>query len=239
MHAMNKKDHNKKFFINRDISWLRFNDRVLQEAQNPEVPIIERIRFLGIFSNNLDEFFRVRVATIKRMIPWGKGATEYLHMNPNVLLEQIHDIVVNHQSKFDRIYKKLFKELEGEGIYMMDDKNLNEEQLSFAHSYFIEKVRPSLVPIMLSHKLPMPDLKDMSIYLAIKLYNKKEASKATYALIEVPSEDQPRIVVLPKDGNDKHIILLEDIIRLGLPDIFSAFQYEKVEAYTIKNTRDA
>lgn len=237
--TMVKTSHKKKFFINRDVSWLYFNDRVLQEAQNPDVPIIERIRFLGIFSNNLDEFFRVRVATIKRMASWGKGAIAFLHVHPTVLLEQINGIVVKQQSKFDLTYKKLFKELEREGIFMLDDSNLNEKQLNFAHTYFLDKVRPSLVPIMLSSKMPFPYLKDRSIYLAIKLYNKKDKSNAVFALIEVPSEDQPRIVVLPKEGNDKYIILLDDIIRVGLKDIFAAFQYDRVEAYTIKNTRDA
>lgn len=229
----------KRDFVNRDISWLYFNDRVLQEAENPEVPLIERARFLGIFSNNLDEFFRVRVATIKRMTNWGKEASTVLHEDPNVLLKQIQGIVLDQQKKFDRIYKNLLKELEKENIIMHDEKSLSEKHMEFIRLFFRQKLRPSLIPIMLSNKLPFPELKDKSIYLAVKLHSEKSKTRILYALIEVPSEVLPRIMELPQEDNKRHIILLDDIIRIGLTNIFAAFQFDHIDAYTIKITRDA
>lgn len=230
---------NKEHYVNRDISWLYFNYRVLQEAENNEVPLIERARFLGIFSNNLDEFFRVRVATIRRMMNLGSEAKTVLHVDPKVLLHQIQEIVIHQQEKFNHIYKQIVKELEQEGIIMHTENSLSENHKEFIRTYFRQKVRPSLVPIMLNNKLPFPELKDKSLYLAIKLHNETEKIKSIYALIEVPSETVPRIIELPKEENKHHIILLDDIIRFGLQSIFAAFKYEKIDAYTIKITRDA
>ena len=229
----------KETYINRDISWLYFNDRVLQEAANHEVPLEERVKFLGIFSNNLDEFFRVRVATIRRMMRLGGDALPILHMEPRLLLKKIQEIVIAQQEKFNTIYHELLVEMEKEGIFMHSEKTLSEKHFDFVMEYFLQKVRPSLVPIMLSNKLPFPELKDKSIYLSIKLHGRKEKSKAIYALIEVPTEVLPRIVELPKVDKHYHFILLDDIIRFGMKTIFAAFQYEKIEAYTIKITRDA
>lgn len=228
----------KEFFINRDISWLFFNERVLQEAQDNTVPLIDRAKFLGIFSNNLDEFFRVRVATLKRMQSLGKGAVDILHEDPKILLERIQEIVIRQQLKFDKTYKKLIREFEKENIIMLDEKSLNEEQLEFVLGYFRQKIRPSLVPIMLTPRLPFPELKDRSIYLAIKLGRKKKG-KSEFALVEVPSEVMTRIVVLPTSQRKNYIILLDDIIRVGLKEIFAIFQCESIDAYTIKITRDA
>jgi len=230
-----KKEH----LINRDISWLYFNNRVLQEAANQEVPLVERARFLGIFSNNLDEFFRVRVATIRRMTSWRKEAIAELHEDPKVLLNRIQDIVIKQQDKFYRIYKNLLKEFEKENVFMLDENDLSEKHLEYIKTFFRQRVRPSLVPIMLSNKREFPRLKDKTIYLAVKIHNKEGKEKSIYALIEVPSEVLPRIIELPKEDNKRHIILLDDIIRVGLPNIFAAFQYDYIEAFTIKITRDA
>ncbi len=226
-------------FVNRDISWLYFNDRVLQEAENPNVPLVERMRFLGIFSNNLDEFFRVRVAANRRMITWRKAAIAELHMDPKTLLSNIQEIVIKQQAKFNKIYKKLVKEFESENIFMLDETKLSDKHLAFVRAYFRQKVRPSLVPIMLSNKRAFPQLKDKTVYLAVKLKIKKSKEKHIYSLIEVPSGDIPRIIELPKEENKRYIILLDDIIRVGLPSIFAAFEYDSIEAYTIKITRDA
>ena len=169
---------NTENFVNRDLSWLNFNHRVLQEAENNTVPVTERVRFLGIFSNNLDEFFRVRVANIRRMALWGKRATGILHEDPNVLLDRIQEKVIDLQSRFDRAYKEVLIELKKENIYIVDEKKLTEDQLIFARSYFKQEVRQWLVPIILTNKLPFPELKDRSIYLAVKLYKKNEKGKA-------------------------------------------------------------
>ena len=229
----------KEFFINRDISWLYFNHRVLQEAENPEVPLVERLRFLGIFSNNLDEFFRVRVATIKRMTQFGKGATTFLHEDPKILLERIQEIVIRLQDRFDTTYTRLIRELKKEHIFILDEKNLSDDQMEYVRNYFRQKVRPWLVPIMLDNKHAFPELRDKSIYLAIKLSRKKSKDKPSYALIELPSEDVSRFVELPKDREKRFIMLLDDVVRVGLEEIFAVFRFDKHEAYTIKLTRDA
>src|SRR5437868_1879025 len=133
--------------INRDISWLSFNARVLQEAEDVTVPLIERIRFLGIFSNNRDEFFRVRVATIRRMTKWGKKAKSFLGGNPDELLEHIQKIVISQQKKFEHIYLSLLKEFEKENIFFVNEKHLSKDEGEFVRAYFHDNVFPFLVPI--------------------------------------------------------------------------------------------
>ena len=226
--------------INRDISWLSFNARVLQEAADKSLPLINRIKFLGIFSNNLDEFFRVRVGTYKRMINLGKDAKSYMGENPTKVLHKIQNIVVAHQKEFDRIYAEILFELKKKNVFIVDEKSLNKTQGEFVKSYFKEKVRPLLVPIMIQHTSKLPSLRDKSIYLAVKLSHKIKNKDSRYALIQVP-DDLPRFVELPelqtKKGN--YIILLDDVIRYCLEDIFFVFNYDTYGAYTIKLTRDA
>jgi polyphosphate kinase len=226
--------------INRDISWLSFNARVLQEAADKTLPLIERIKFLGIFSNNLDEFFRVRVGTYKRMIDLGKNARYYIGENPSKVLQKIQSIVITHQKEFDRIYIEILQELKKKNIFIVDEKALSKEQGIFVKNYFKEMVRPLLVPIMIQHTNKLPYLRDKSIYLAVKLSHKIKNKDSRYALIQVP-DDLPRFVQLPhsdkKEGT--FIILLDDVIRYCLEDIFFVFNYDTYGAYTIKLTRDA
>jgi polyphosphate kinase len=226
--------------INRDISWLSFNARVLQEAADKTLPLIERIKFLGIFSNNLDEFFRVRVGTYKRMINIGKNAKYYIGENPAKVLQKIQSIVVTHQKEFDRIYEEILLELKKKNIFIVDENSISKNQGEFVKNYFKEMVRPLLVPIMIQHTNKLPYLRDKSIYLAVKLSHKIKNKDSRYALIQVP-DDLPRFVQLPasdkKDGT--FIILLDDVIRYCLEDIFFVFNYDTYGAYTIKLTRDA
>jgi polyphosphate kinase len=226
--------------INRDISWLSFNARVLQEAADKTLPLIERIKFLGIFSNNLDEFFRVRVGTYKRMIDLGKNARYYIGENPSKVLQKIQSIVITQQKEFDRIYIEILQELKKKNIFIVDEKALSKEQGIFVKNYFKEMVRPLLVPIMIQHTNKLPYLRDKSIYLAVKLSHKIKNKDSRYALIQVP-DDLPRFVQLPhsdkKEGT--FIILLDDVIRYCLEDIFFVFNYDTYGAYTIKLTRDA
>ena len=226
--------------INRDISWLSFNARVLQEAADKTLPLIERIKFLGIFSNNLDEFFRVRVGTYKRMINLGKNVKYLIHENPAKILQKIQSTVVTQQKEFDRIYAEILIEFKKKSIFIVDEKGLSKTQGAFVKNYFKEMVRPLLVPIMLQHTNKLPYLRDKSIYLAVKLSQKSKSKDSIYALIQVP-DDLPRFVQLP--SNDKKdetfIILLDDVIRYCLEDIFFVFNYDTYGAYTIKLTRDA
>jgi len=226
-------------FINREISWLSFNERVLQEASDAEVPLIERMRFLGIFSSNMDEFFRVRVATLKRMEDLGKKAKKILGGSPRKVLDDIYAIVVEQQNKFEKTYDTLLKELEKENIFIINETQLNEAQGKIVREYFQQEVRSALVPIMIGSLPEFPYLKDRAVYLAILLSDSKKKEKPRYALIEIPTDILSRFLVLPESEGKKFVILLDDIIRFGLKDIFSIFPYDTFSAYTIKITRDA
>lgn len=226
--------------VNREISWLAFNDRVLQEAMDESVPLIERVRFLGIFSNNRDEFFRVRMATLKRIITIGKKGASYLQgQDPNELLEQIQKIVIKQEKNFAQTYRKIIKELRKKDIHIIDESGANERQKDFVMEYFRTKVRSALVPILLNSKAGFPYLKEQTIYLAIKLYNKKDPEDKRFAIMEVPSKRFGRFFVLPQVNGEKYIMLLDDVIRTGLKEVFTLFNYDTIESYTIKLTRDA
>jgi polyphosphate kinase len=225
--------------INREISWLSFNERVLQEAEDPSVPLAERLKFLGIFSNNRDEFFRVRVATVKRMARLGKKAKDILGETPSELLDRIQKIVIEQQARFDRAYHNIIQDLAAQQIYVINEKQLTPEQGDSVRKYFRSKVLPSLVPIMIDSSPKFPYLKDKSSYLIIKLARFDKQKKSKYALVEVPSEALSRFFVISDDEERTFIILLDDVIRYCLDDIFSIFEYDTIEAYTIKLTRDA
>src|SRR5215813_2635034 len=139
----------KRKTIARDISWLSFNARVLQEAADPSAPLRERIRFLGIHSNNMDEFFRVRVATLKRMIQLGgKKANMHLEENPERILEEIQTIVLDQQNEFNRIWQGILKEMEAQNVFLVDEKKLNRQQQQFVKTFFEEEVRSNIIPLM-------------------------------------------------------------------------------------------
>ncbi|MGP8214110.1 MAG: polyphosphate kinase 1 [Bacteroidia bacterium] len=232
----------KNHYIPRDISWLSFNERVFQEATDKTVPLIERIKFLGIFSSNLDEFFRVRVATLKRLMEVKKNAREIMGENPRKLLKRIHETVLEQQKKVDEVYALLVKELESQKIFIVDEKKLTKEQANFVVKYFREKVLPTLAPIMIDAIPKFPFLRDKAIYFAIKLSKNGKSHKGLkYALVQIPTHLLPRFVVLPKKlkSEDRHIILLDDIIRFCLKEVFSVLNIDQADAYTIKLTRDS
>ena len=222
--------------INREISWLYFNDRVLQEASDPTVPLIDRIRFLAIFSSNLDEFYRVRVATMSRLANLNEKAKEVLGYNPKKILNQIKNVVVKQERKFNNLYENIIvKQLAEEKIFILNDKQLNVTRGAFVKNYFRERLLATLVPIMLDDGQPFPELRDRAIYFFVKLTSGK---KSRYALIEIP-DTLSRFLVLPETNNLKFIILLDDIIRYALEDIFFIFDHDTIEAYSIQLTRDA
>ncbi len=222
--------------VNREISWLFFNERVLQEAADPTVPLIERIKFLAIFSSNLDEFYRVRVATLSRLTNLNIKAKEILGYNPKKLLSQIKNVVVKQERKFHNLYENIIvKELAEERIFLLNDKQLNVARGTFVKNYFREKLLATLVPVMLDSSKPLPELRDRAIYFFVKL---TRASKVNYALIEIP-DNLSRFIVLPDTNNLKFIILLDDVIRYSLEDIFFIFEHDSIEAYSIQLTRDA
>ena len=228
----------KRRIIVRDISWLAFNGRVLQEAGDETVPLRERIRFLGIFSSNLDEFFRVRVAALRRMIEMGTKANMHLEETPEKILEEINIIVTNQQNQFNRTWSNILVELKNQKIFLITDSQLNKEQQKFVLSYFNDDVRNNIVPLMIESIQTFPNLNDKSIYLACKLSTKDESIPQRFALVSVPSR-LPRFIILPSTAEGYFIILLEDIIRFCLPNIFSYFGYDTFSSNIIKVTRDA
>src|ERR1700733_10785540 len=232
----------KRRTIVRDISWLSFNGRVLQEAADQTVPLRERIKFLGIFSNNMDEFFRVRVATLKRMIEYSGKAKINMHLElaPDKILDEIQSIVLEQQGEFNYIWDTIVKELEKEKIYLLTEKQLNKDQQKFVQTYFEEEIRSNIIPLMIESIPQFPYLRDKSIYLGVVLSRRDGAMKRKYSLIEIPSRILGRFVLLPSPNPDEHfIILLEDIIRYNLRNIFSYFGYDKYESWIFKVTKDA
>ena len=222
----------------RDISWLSFNNRVLQEAADDTVPIKERIKFLGIFSNNLDEFFRVRVATLKRMSELGNKAKVHLEINPSLILDNIHEIALQQQQQFEKIWKDIQRELKKINIQIVDETKLSSIQKRFILSYFNEEIRSHIVPLMIESIQDFPTLNDKSIYLACVLSKKDRSIPQRFALVSIPRR-LSRFIILPSKNNEKLIILLDDIIRFCLPNIFSFFGYDSFTANAIKVTRDA
>ncbi|MGC1205062.1 MAG: polyphosphate kinase 1 [Flavobacteriaceae bacterium] len=224
-------------YINREISWLQFNGRVLQEASDETVPLIERLRFLGIFSNNLDEFFKVRYATVKRIVQAGKGGKNELGgIKAAELLEIITRIVIKQQSDSLEILKNIKSKLEDEDIYSIDETQIDDKQHDFIKRYFIRKVSPALVTIILNDLVVLPNLKDSAAYLAVRLLMADD--KRQFALIEIPKNIN-RFIELPKQGNKNYIIMIDDLLRHCLGDIFNIFDYKSVSAHMIKITRDA
>jgi polyphosphate kinase len=221
--------------INRELSWLAFNHRVLQEAMDERVPLIERIRFLGIYSNNLDEFFRVRVANLRRMILVKDNEIEGYKGGPDKLYKEIRKTVLKHQTQFEATYQNIIQELTKHKIYLLDENQLIESLQEEINHFFHDQLKHDILPIMLHKNEPFPKLIDASIYLAVKIH--VSPLKTQFALLQIPS-NYSRFYQM-KDKNNDYVILLDDIIRANIDAIFSVFKYQKIEAYTFKFTRDA
>ena len=228
-----------ELYINREISWLDFNARVLQEAADQKVPLLERLRFIGIFSNNLDEFFQVRYATVQRIAQSDKtGRKIFGGKNAKDLLKAITQKVIVQQKETNKILSNIKKELEKEQIYFVNEKNVFEEHQEFLKEYFIQKVSPALMTIIISDNLAQ-DLSNNHAFLAVKLsFPDPKQLKNQYALIEIPTE-LDRFIVLPSIGNKKYVMFLDDLIRYHFHLIFNFFEYSSIEAHMIKVTRDA
>ncbi len=223
-------------FYPREISWLSFNARVLQEAADQSVPVIERLRYLGIFSNNSDEFFRVRVAEVRRLISVSSGANR---QHFEALLAAILERVVELQREFDRIYAAVIEELASRKIYMINERQLDEGQAAFVQSYFTNMVLPELEPILLQEGRQIPSLNDESLYLAVDI---RSGDDYHYAVVEVPTDRLDRFVEIPRrrGKGGKVFIVLDNIMRACLPQMFrGVLPIDEVEAYCFKFSRDA
>ncbi|MCO6494276.1 MAG: polyphosphate kinase 1 [Bacteroidetes bacterium] len=230
-----------KRLINRELSWLSFNARVLQEAADPRVPLLERLRFLGIFSNNQDEFFRVRVATNRRMLLVKKGDFDTIANKDEIkkTLQLVQREVVSLQKEYDNIFYNLIEELKRQRIFWIDEKKLNQLQEQEVKRYFKEEILSHLFPVLLDENKDIPHLKDSAIYLAVRM-TKRKTAQTHYAIVEIPTKTKDRFYLLPtqQDGN-RYILFLDDVIRANLRLLFSIFDYDNYEAYTVKITRDA
>ncbi|PKQ44599.1 polyphosphate kinase 1 [Confluentibacter flavum] len=223
-------------YINREISWLQFNARVLQEASDERVPLIERLRFLGIFSNNLDEFFKVRYATVKRIVEAGKGAKNELGgIRAEELLEIITKIVIEQQTESLEVLATIENRLKDENIHIIDETNISWKHHDFIKKYFIQKVSPALVTIILNDLVTLPNLKDSAAYLAVRMVMNNDSNQ--FALIEIPKSIN-RFVELPKYEGKDFIIMIDDLLRYCLSDIFNIFDYKSISAHMVKITRD-
>ena len=224
------------YYVNRELSWLQFNARVLQEAADKDVPLIERLRFLGIFSNNLDEFFKVRYATVKRIDQAGKGGKSELGgIKASDLLKEITKVVIDQQSESLEILDEIDKELRLQSIFRINETEINQEQHTFIKSYFYDELSQALVVIILNEDVPVPELKDSAAYLVVEMRSEQE--KNQYALIEI-SKTMDRFIVLPSKDNKDCIIMIDDVLRYCLDDIFNIFSYDSISAHMIKITRD-
>ena len=230
-----------KTSIFRDISWLSFNERVMQEAKDRHVHLHDRLKFLGIFSNNLDEFYRVRVGTLNKMLGIKKGKAKFhFERNPEQILQEIQDTTKKLQRSFDRTFQQIIKEMgDQHRIFLKTERQLNKQQKAWVRNYFEEKVRTQIVPLMIESMPEAPMLKDRHIYLACLMGSSQNPLLQRKALIQVPEKQLDRFVILPHATEETHIILLEDIIRFNLKYLFAPFGFNRFKSYVVKLTRDA
>ncbi len=226
-------------YINREISWLSFNERVLQEAADKTTPLLERLKFLGIFSNNRDEFYRVRVATVKRLAKIGKKAVAVYEEDPKDLLIRLQRKVIEQQNRFENIYQEILVELAAKNVFIINEKQLTSTQRIFVSEYFTNELVSNLFPVMIDDTKEFPYMKDKASYLFLKLVPSQSNRRNRYALIEIPSTVISRFVILPHHGRKHYIMLVDDVIRYNTDQIFEVFGYRTAEAYNIKLTRDA
>lgn len=229
-------------FNNRELSWLSFNERVLQEAQDETVPLLLRLQFLGIFSNNQDEFYKVRVANLLRLVAARRQKQPKLlgGYTPAELLTAVKERTDQGRRAFEATYAKILEQMEKEGIHVINEKELTDEQKEFCRTYFASVVSQRLVPLNLRKQGKMPFLPDGNIYLGIKMTKKGDKAAPRYAIVRIPvSSACPRFVVLPSQEGRKDVIFLDDIIRLMIDEIFFMFDYDDISAHAFKIMRDA
>lgn len=226
-------------YVHRDVSWLSFNYRVLQEAKDPAVPLLERLKFLAIYSSNLDEFFRIRIANIRNLKKLGKKTKARLKFNPSEVLRELHAIVNAHQEEFSDIYERqIVPELRRHHIHILRRTDLNEEQKAFVENYFHQYLLPFVMPVLLVKHRIRPFLANAHLYLAVHLRQKrKPLSDSEYALVKIPSDQLPRFIVLPSSTERHDLILLDDIVRHSVSWLFPGYDIQ--DTYSIKLTRDA
>ena len=226
-------------YFQRDMSWLSFNHRVLQEAKDPLVPLYEKIKFLAIYSSNLDEFFRVRVAQHRSLIRLSKKTKKELDYNPKQTLKTLLKIVNEQQFEFSRIYSdEIIPALREHNVFMLRRLDLSKEQKTFVEAYFQDNLLPFVQPVILVKDRVRFFLNNGALYLTVSLQPKESyTSKTEYAIVKIPSDFLPRFIELPSKNGRHELIMLDDIVRHSVSWLFPG--YEIMDTYSIKLTRDA
>ncbi|MFR5870554.1 MAG: hypothetical protein ACLUEV_01855 [Alistipes sp.] len=213
-----------KTTLDRDISWMYFNHRILQEAQRDNVPLLERLKFLGIYSNNLDEFFRVRVSTMKRIVEYDNEPQN----RPASTIRELREITrltKDYSQEFDETFENLKGKLASEGIFIVNEQQLTDEQQRYIRTVYRTDLNSATYPLIMTQGSKLDELTDSSIYLSIKMIRRNAATGKPvrdFALIELPTREFDRFIVLPSDGDTTCIIFLDDVVRFCLPFIFAA-----------------
>lgn len=229
----------KSEFINREISWLSFNERVLQESFDTTVPLVSRIRFLGIYENNLDEFYRVRVATLRRALGISKKPIDPMDFNPDETLKEIQHVVARQHERFEKTYGQLIAELGKKGYKQINEKSATKEQVKFLREYFNTSLKPWIVPVIMHGKTPIPQFGDNKLMFVAELDLNKNSHPNPFAIIELP-EKTNRFILLPTNhSTHQEFIFCDDILRLFAHELFPSFHLKKVNVYAIKTVRDA
>ena len=229
-------------YVNRELSWLSFNERVLQEAESPTVPLFERLKFLAIFSSNLDEFFRVRVASLRSLLSLRKKKGKKRRLDPTGLLREIPDVALAQQERFGRVFREqILPGLSEAGIDLVDELAVPDEYRSTLEDYFIEHVEPLLEPTYLEDVGEPMFLKDQTVYLVVELQPVQDIAVGSagprLGLVEVPSPPLPRFIAIPAPGDRRYVVFLDDVIRHNLPRVFPG--QVVAGAYAVKVSRDA
>jgi polyphosphate kinase len=226
-------------FRSKEMSWLAFNSRVLQEAADAARPLGERIRFLGIYSSNLDEFFRVRVATLRRLILLGKDYRKLRLPDPRETLREARRLIRRDGVRFDAVYRDILRGMARQGVRLISESEVPKPLWDWLYEYFFETVRPRIMPVMVRSYSRFGSLADTSMYLAVELGRQGRKGREGHALIRIPSPELPRFVTLPEYRGERLVMYLDDIIRFGMPSIFTGLSYNRFDAWAIKFTRDA
>lgn len=235
MNNSNKIEINESNYIDRDISWMYFNYRILKEARREDVPLYERLNFLGIYSSNLDEFFKVRVAAIKQI----SESNVKERKEKKKIYKQIQKLNDQYSLEYDTAVSEVFEKLKQQGIYLVNENELNEEQKEFVKNYFFKKINGYLKPFILTKKANLTSVNDASVYLACKLSKSVSKDDVEYAIVPLPIKECGRFITLPNSDGKHYVMYIDDVVRLNLSSLFQCLKYDKIKAYAFKFSRDA
>jgi polyphosphate kinase len=229
-------------FRSKEVSWLAFNARVLQEAADASHPLLERLRFLGIYASNLDEFFRVRIATLRRLGEFRRDFKALKIPDPNATLKEALRLIKRDGKVFEKTYTEIFALLHKAGVHLIDETKVPAELRPWLSEYFHTTVRPHVMPVMIRSYTRLAELADAPMYLAVQMSKTSKAGKKSrdaHALVAMPTNELPRFITLPPHRGQRMVMFIDDIIRFGLPSLFRGLPYDSFRAYAIKFTRDA